>query len=335
MNKKYTIIALVAVLLFAGFSYVIYDYNRNKDKDLDKNDNDGNVTDTTKPLTYVTISINPEIELAVNEAGNVEEVLPINEDADVITADLDLVGSSVEEASEKIVDAAVDTGCIDEYSDTNTVVVTTASDDTDEATRIQDKVMTKLNEHFESRKIYPILVAKGMSDDLKAQADTYNISNGKMLLIDYAVALNPTLSKDTLASSSIKDIQASIKTYVKTRHDALKKSFAEAKTEWLTKKQTLKRQYQDKITSLKNSITVEQKAAFRNMTPAEKNAAVQKILDARKAAIKDTVGKVRDELKSEVKEDMSGYKYPVLENNVSTIKENIKNRIEQRSSQKE
>lgn len=336
MRNKYRILAVVCLVLFAGLSYVIYQTNKGNEKQDDdttnntteNNNNNETGNETTKALTYLSISINPDVELAVNDSGVVEEVLPINADADVITSDLNLVGNTVEDASAKIVDAAVETGYIDEYSTDNTVVVTTAGDDDAQTKNIQDRVMTKLNEHFESRKIYPVLVAKGLTDDLKADADKYNISNGKMLLIDYAVALDPTLSKDTLATKSIKDIQATIKTYVKARHDALKKSLAAAKADWLAKKQQLKQQYQAKIEALKASITEEQKAAFKNMTPAQKEAAIQKILDAKRAAIKATVSDV----KAEIKSDMSGYNYPVLKNNAETIKQNIKERIQQRTN---
>lgn len=50
----------------------------------------------------MSISINPDVELVVNSDYIVEEVLPINEEADVITSDLELIGESIYTATEKL-----------------------------------------------------------------------------------------------------------------------------------------------------------------------------------------------------------------------------------------
>jgi hypothetical protein len=281
-------------------------------------------------ISFVTISINPEVELAVNAQDEVTDVIPINEDADVITSDLDLIGLDVDEASEKIVDAAVETGYIDEYENDNTVVVTTASDDESVRKTLEERIMTNLNNHLESKKVYAVLVAKGLGDDLKAEAQTYNVSNGKMLLIEEAVALNPDLSKEDLAALSVQDIQKKIKSYVKERHEALKESLTDLKAKWESEKKTLKQDYINKVKALRNSISEEQKAAFKNMTPAQREEAITNYLKNKKEQIKSDINAIKDELKSELKSDMSGYNYPVLKNNAETIKSNIKSRIQER-----
>jgi gas vesicle protein len=325
MSKKHTLIALVAVILFAGFSYAIYSYNKNKDKNLNDNENNNNVTETNKPLTYLSISINPDVELAVNDTGAVEEVVPINEDADVITSDLNLVGTSVEDASEKIVDAAIDTGYIDEYSDNNTVVLTTANEDETTRESIESKVLARLNQHFEQRKIYPVLVANGLSDELKADAKTYGVSNGKMLLIDRAVAINPTLKKEDLAKMTVKDIQAEIKTYVTARHDALKQTREQLKTTWQQKKAALKTTYQSKVNTLKNQLLTNAGYNVTTMTQAQKDAAAKALLQTKKQQIKTKVNQIKEEVKNTIQSTTG-----------ATIKEriqNIRERINQKTNQ--
>jgi hypothetical protein len=281
-------------------------------------------------ISFVTISINPEVELAVNDQDEVTEVISINEDADVITSDLDLVGLDADEASEKIIDAAIDTGYIDEYETDNTIVVTTASDDESVRKTLEERIMTNLNNHLESKKVYAILVAKELGDDLKEEAQTYNVSNGKMLLIEEAVTLNPDLSKEDLAALSIQDIQKEIKSYVKERHAALKESLTDLKTKWKSEKQTLKRNYINKIKQLKDSISEEQKEAFKNMTLAQREVAITNYLNNKKEQIKSDINAIKDELKSESESDMSDYNYPVLKNNAEAIKNNIKSRIQKR-----
>lgn len=279
-------------------------------------------------FSSVTISINPEVELLLNNEDKVVEVIPINEDADILTSDLDLEGLTIEEASEKLIDSAMETGFLDEYSDENTVVITTVNDDETKRQALQEKIMTKFNSHFEAKKIYPVLVAKGLDDDLKAEADQYEISYGKMLLVESALALNDTLSKDELVNMSIRDIQTEIKTVVKDRRAALKLSRQEAKEELKAKKVELKKNYKATVENLKATIAEEYKEELKNMTPAQRKEAINNYLTAKKEAIKNDIGAIREEIKAEIKEDMEGYNYPVLENNAAAIKESIKERIQ-------
>jgi hypothetical protein len=301
MKGKRILIILVAVVLFAALSYVVYNFNQ-------------------KPLSFLSISINPDIELAVNEDNIVKEVIPINEDADIITSDLELVGKTVEEASDSIVDAAIETGYIDEYSEENTVIVTTTNEDETIRKALEDKVMARLNKHFEERKIYPVLVANGLDDELKAEAASLDIINGKMLLVDRAVAVNPDLNKTELAKMSVKEIQQKIKDYVTARHDALKQSREELKTKWQQEKATLKTEYNNKVDALKDNLLKNAGINTDNMTPAQKNAAVKELLQNKKDQIKNKINEVKDELKNEVQQDV----IPTVKNRIENIRERIK-----------
>lgn len=281
-------------------------------------------------LSYVTISINPEIELALNSYDEVVEVIPINSDADILISDLDLIGLTVEEASEQIIDSAMETGYLDEYSDENTVIVTTVNNDDEVRKELEEKVLARMNAHFEERKIYAFLVAKGLDDELKSEAESYNISYGKMLLIERAISLNESLSKNDLINMSIREIQSEIKSYIKERHDALKKSVQEARIEWQSQKTQLKLQYSEEIEALKAQITEEHKEEFQNMTEYQKKGAIKNYLDARKQKIQEDVSAVKEEIKSDIKDDMKDYNYPIYANNEAIIKQKVKERIEQR-----
>lgn len=320
MKKIYILIGILIIAVIGVLGYVgLKEVNKNKDTVDDE-------VSKVEPTSFVTISINPEIELGLDEQDKVVEVISINEDADILTSDLNLVGLTIEDASTKIIDSAMETGYLDEYSDENTVVVTTICDNEEKRKALEEKVMTKMNAHFETRKIYPILVAKGLDDDLKAEAESYDISYGKMLLVDYASALNDTLSKDDLVDMSIRDIQDEIRDYIKERHNALKTTLQEAKEEWKEQKTRLKQDYKDKIEELKANISEEHKEEFKNMTSDQKQEAIKNYLSAKKEVIKNNI----NDIKNNIKEEMNEYNYPVLENNAENIKENIKERIEER-----
>ncbi len=287
---------------------------------------------TIEPISFVTISINPEVELALDENNKILEVIPINDDADVLLSDLNLVGLNVEESIEKIVDSAMEIGFLEEYSEENAVIVTAVSDGEKERKELEETVINKINTHFETKKIYSVVVAKGLNDELKAEAASYNISNGKMLLIQRALSLDETLIKEELVNNSIQQIQKLIKSYVKKRHDTLKETKTNLKKEWINQKNTLKQEYLDKVEQLKSTIMEEHSEEFENMTPAEKEAAIQVYLDVEKEIIKSTINDIKNEIKTEIKENKENY--PIIKNDLESIKKNIKDRIQKNKNKK-
>ena len=51
---------------------------------------------------YVSMRINPEIELVTDENGEVVAANPINEDGEVVLCEVDMVGMSIDEAIERL-----------------------------------------------------------------------------------------------------------------------------------------------------------------------------------------------------------------------------------------
>ena len=74
-------------------------------------------TAKTDAATYVSLRINPEIELIANEDDEVVAVNAINEDGEVVLAVSDFIGDTIEEATEEFVDKAVELGYIDVESE--------------------------------------------------------------------------------------------------------------------------------------------------------------------------------------------------------------------------
>lgn len=275
-------------------------------------------------ISFVTLSINPEIELALDNKDIVIDVIALNEDADILTSDLDLKGLTIEEANKKIIDSSMETGYLDEYSDENTIVVTVVNYSETKRQVLEEKVMTKLNEHFETKKIYPILIAKGLDEDLKREADEYGISYGKMLLIEKAVTLNETLSKENLINISIRDIQSEIKDSVTRRRDDLKESLEQKRNEWKEEKNKLKQERKEIMEQKREMIIEKHQEEFKNMTQEQKKEAIETYLKTEKEAIKSDIRAIREEMKKGNEE------YPVIESDANAIREQIKGRIQEK-----
>ncbi|MDD4733400.1 MAG: hypothetical protein PHU05_00895 [Bacilli bacterium] len=251
--------------------------------------------------------------LAVNDANIVEEVIPLNEGADIIISDLELVGMDIESASKKVIDAAIETGYIDEYSDENIIVVTATNEQ--ERQRLEKKVIDSLNDNLEERKIFPIIIT-GVSDEMKEEASLYGISNGKMLLVSRAASLDPTLDKEQLATLSVKEIQKEIKKNIKVRHEALNKNGEELKNRFKQEKDTLKKTYREKIQQMEKTLLEAYGFDEDEMKEDEIRDAIITASKDKKAEIKERVKEISEELKSNSKNET----YNEVKNKIKNFK---------------
>jgi hypothetical protein len=292
------VVALLGVFIWAGYYYFITSKN---------------------PVSFVTIDINPSVELAVNSSDVVVDVVALNDDADIITADLDLIGLDVEEASEKVIEAAVETGYIDELSEDNTVVVTSSCDDEEKRVELEQKVMEKLDSYLTDNKVYALLAAQGVDDELKAEADQYDISYGKMLLVNRAIALDSTLSKDDLVNSSVQDIQKEIKGSMQSRYEVKNMTKEELQNQWKEQKQEKIEATEQKLEQKKQELWNENKGKYNNASEAEKDDIVDELMEKEKEQIKNNLDEVQEEIQQEQSSNQNGSQgevkpsYPVIE----------------------
>ena len=182
---------------------------------------------SNKTHSVVTIDINPSIELSLNENNKVLSALALNEDASILLSDLSLKGLTLEEATEIIVNEAIETGYIDELSDENDIYVTSYNEDEDDENEDQDQdeenelsdgVIEDINTLLDNRNIAATVSYLHVTDEVKTAADEYGISNGKMLLVEKLLVLNPDLDKATLVESNIQGIQKQIQEAVSNKN---------------------------------------------------------------------------------------------------------------------
>lgn len=130
MSKKF-LSFLFVLLMVVALTFSVVACNDNGDNNDDAT-NDGNNTDVTPPYqvgeasSYVSLDINPEISLTVDENDYVVSVYGENEDGQVLLYEEsgNIVGKDIETAIDKIVSLAVELGYLDEN---NKVVGTTVS----------------------------------------------------------------------------------------------------------------------------------------------------------------------------------------------------------------
>lgn len=296
--KTKTMLTILVIILFLITSYFIYNM-------------------VNKDLSYINININPEIQLAVNDKDIVEEVIGLNEDADILISDLEIVGLNTLEAIDILVDASIETGYIDEFSDENDVVVTVMEDnetdkdnDADEDSQdLATKVVDRVNKRLADKNIYAVVLLSGVTEKTKELALQYDVSNGKMMLVERAVMLNPELTMEELVVMSVKAIQTEIKTQVTRRREELKLSKEEYKEKRIQEKKELKEQQKNKIQSHKEELLEEANIDSDDINSKEllplikneKNKIKEKVENYKKAALEETNKKTNSKVKDIIK----------------------------------
>lgn len=281
--KRLLVILLIVLIVFC-LGYLVYDYMNKENSTIQ--------SEVDKKLAYVTLDINPSIELVIDENDKVVDTVTLNEDADIAYSDVNLIGKTIEDATESIVDTAIDLGYITEISDTNAVNVTSYAEDDTRRENLNKKIVSNLNNHFEVRKFYILLIENGLDEELKTKAESYDIAYGKMLLISRAMQLDTTLVESDLVNLSVKEIQSKIKTVAVARREEVKLKFQEGKQEFKDIKE-------QKINEAKVTLQQGKEALlkgvenFSSLTAEEKQA----IINQRKQQIKNEIQDVKENLK--------------------------------------
>jgi hypothetical protein len=287
-------------------------------------------------LTFVTIDINPSVELSVNNSDKVIDVVPLNEDADIIISDLDLVGSTIEEASEQIVDAATETGYINELSDENTILVSSYSDNEDKRKVIQEKIISNLNKKLDAKKTAALVVVQGMSDALKAEAVQYDVSNGKMLLIEKATELSDDLNKEELVDLSIKEIHQKIKDYNEERYVKMNKDQNQIKVLYSQKKLQKIQAKTTVLNQVKEQLWSEYKNTGESIDLSKKEEIVNEIIEERKEVLKQKIDNFKEELEEPGNtvdgDSATTNNYPVIKERYEQIKQRLKTKMDETQS---
>jgi hypothetical protein len=206
--KKFAIVACMALLLIgSGFAYAT-------------------------PTSYLSVDINPSVELGINTFGIVVSAEALNEDGEDILSGIDVTGIKVKKAVNIIVDAAADKGFLKDDG-SSFVSLTAATDDKEKADKLTRDAEEGTEDALAENEIAAEVGQAAISHARRDAAREAGISPGKMNLIqklweatenDGDAAIEEDLeaifdfadeefgdSNKTYAESSVKDIMKAIK----------------------------------------------------------------------------------------------------------------------------
>ena len=184
--KKFAIAACMAILLIGGGAKVY-----------------------ATPVSYVSVDINPSVELGINAFGRVITAEGYNKDGNTILSGVRVKGKNVKEAVSAVVDSATHKGFIEK--DGSTVVsITAETDNASTAAKLkaeaQKGAKEALMENDESADVNSDNIALARRNE----ARTLGITPGKLNLIQKLQAVDPTATVDQYKDAKARDIMKAI-----------------------------------------------------------------------------------------------------------------------------
>ncbi len=160
--------------------------------------------------SYVAVDINPSIILTTNPWDKVIEVEALNEDAETLLIDVELIGLQVDEAVELIVAEATEMGYIDLLAEGEVVMVTAYNHDkVDE--KLSEKIRERVQERLENREMAVHVVGHEAVAEQKELANELGVALGKVLFVQRMMEKYPELGGEELYTMPIKEIMAKVK----------------------------------------------------------------------------------------------------------------------------
>lgn len=232
-------------------------------------------TTEAEETTYVSLRINPEIELLADEDGDVITANAINEDGEVVLSTIDLEGKSIEEAGEIFTETANELGYLTPNGEKDTVYVEVQSTIDGEEADLEEKLDKTIRDYFNNNGING-KVSPETLDKYADKAENWNISVGHTKLVMRVLDSHPELTDTDVLGLSVKElmgllkgkekIAASLQSEYNASVKALRKEYAQ-----LFK---LQKEIDDLNKQLDKKITEEEKTAIQTQI-AEKEAEMQ------------------------------------------------------------
>ncbi|MBN2299792.1 MAG: hypothetical protein JXC31_01265 [Acholeplasmataceae bacterium] len=151
--------------------------------------------------TYVTIDINPSVELIVSPKEIVLYANALNEDGELLLANLDLIGLTLEAATDLIIEESINLGFISTDEEIETVVsISAISENAEAGELIRERVKAHINQAFANRAMLGRAQDKGFSEEFIAEAASYDVTPGFLFLAKSAILVDDTMTiEDALA----------------------------------------------------------------------------------------------------------------------------------------
>ena len=164
----------------------------------------------------VSLDVNPGVEISVNRKDRVLDVKPLNGDGEIILAGMDLSGTKLDVAVNALIGSMLKNGYINEKA--NSILISVDTSDTARGERLQKQLSEEASRLLSAENLDPSVISQTVNadDGLKELASEYNISAGKVRLINELIAQDAARSFEQLAKLTINELNLLLRSTEKT-----------------------------------------------------------------------------------------------------------------------
>ena len=157
------------------------------------------------PTSFLSLDINPSVELGVNTFGKVVSATAYNSDGKTILDGQNVFGSDVKDAINTLVKSAAQKGFV--AKDGSTVIaVTSETDNSETAAELQDAAEQGAASAVESQGDTASVLKENVALERRDEARKLGITPGKLNLIGKLQALDPAITVDEYKDAKVTDI---------------------------------------------------------------------------------------------------------------------------------
>lgn len=162
------------------------------------------------PVAYVSMDINPSVELAVNAFDTVLAVEAYNEDGKNILEGTELVNTKIDDAVSTVVSNAISEGYIKEDG-SSAIEITTSTDKEEVAVELDEALKETVDKTLNDNNKEATVETENVALARRDEARKLGITPGKLNLIQKLQALDTSITVEEYKDSSVKDIQKKFK----------------------------------------------------------------------------------------------------------------------------
>lgn len=162
------------------------------------------------PISYLSIDINPSIELGVNIFGKVVRAEGYNKDGNMILKNIKIAGKNVESSVKFIVSSAVYGGYINDDGST-IIAITSETDNLSTAEKLENEAESGTNFALKENGKAAVIYKYNVPLSIHEKAKQIGITAGKLNLINKLQSVDPTASIESFKDVSVKEIMKAFK----------------------------------------------------------------------------------------------------------------------------
>lgn len=174
---------------------------------------------------YFVIDINPSVKVGYDKDGFVTELIPLNEDANVLIYNIDIIGKSSNEAVEILFDRCISLGYFSAERDNNAVLASATSENGELDEKMTKHIKELFTSKFSDKKMLGVVITGIQDSKLDEKASEHGIDSQKYALILHYLELGGELDAELYDDIKISELYGKISELEKQlKQDALEKA---------------------------------------------------------------------------------------------------------------